>query len=70
MSSIKISDLQSSGFDLFSDSESYLQELSTDHQIEQIMGGTSVWTRPTSIPSIISITVPISTRPAPEEYAV
>jgi hypothetical protein len=66
MSSIKISDLQPNGFALFSDSESYLQELSTDHQIEQVMGGTSVWTRPITRPtSIISIT----TRPTPPVLA-
>lgn len=42
MSSIKISDLRLSGLDLLSDSENYLQELSSDDLIEKIVGGTSV----------------------------
>jgi hypothetical protein len=42
MSIIKISDLQTNGFDLLSDSESYLQELSSEERIEKVTGGTSV----------------------------
>ncbi|GBE74533.1 hypothetical protein myaer87_17600 [Microcystis aeruginosa NIES-87] len=47
MASIKIdSDLRPIGSELFLDSESYLEELSDDQQINKIVGGTSpttVW---------------------------
>ncbi|MFN6271948.1 MAG: hypothetical protein ACK4XH_00555 [Microcystis sp.] len=46
MASIKIdSDLRPIGSELFLDSESYLDELSADQQINKIVGGT----KPTSI---------------------
>lgn len=46
MASIKIdSDLRPIGSELFLDSESYLDELSADQQINKIVGGTN----PTSI---------------------
>ena len=58
MDSIKIhSDLRPIGSELFLDSESYLDELSADQQINNIVGGT----KPTSIripvlrPTVISI---------------
>jgi hypothetical protein len=45
MANIKVSDLQINGFDLFSDSESYLQELSHEARIDKVVGGTSpTWT--------------------------
>ncbi|GCA78001.1 hypothetical protein MiTe_04864 [Microcystis aeruginosa NIES-2520] len=43
MASIKIdSDLRPIGSELFLDSESYLEELSADQQINKIVGGTSI----------------------------
>ena len=43
MASIKIdSDLRPIGSELFLDSESYLEELSDDQQINKIVGGTSI----------------------------
>jgi hypothetical protein len=49
MASIKIdSDLRPIGSELFLDSESYLDELSADQQINNIVGGTNpTFTRPT-----------------------
>ena len=45
MASIKIdSDLRPIGSELFLDSESYLEELSADQQINKIVGGTSIRT--------------------------
>ncbi|MDB9417044.1 hypothetical protein [Microcystis aeruginosa] len=51
MASIKIdSDLQPIGSELFLDAESYLDELSADQQINNIVGGTKpTFTRPTII---------------------
>ena len=51
MASIKIdSDLRPIGSELFLDSESYLDELSADQQINNIVGGTNpTFTRPTTI---------------------
>ena len=47
MASIKIdSDLRPIGSELFLDSESYLDELSADQQINKIVGGTRPITRP------------------------
>jgi hypothetical protein len=43
MASIKIdSDLRPIGSELFLDSESYLEELSADQQINNIVGGTGI----------------------------
>ena len=50
MASIKIdSDLRPIGSELFLDSESYLDELSADQQINKIVGGTRPITRPIPI---------------------
>jgi len=57
MASIKIdSDLRPIGSELFLDSESYLDELSADQQINKIVGGTRPITR---------LTRPIPIRPIP-----
>ncbi|MEA5535806.1 hypothetical protein [Crocosphaera sp. XPORK-15E] len=42
MSNIKISDLHTVGADLFSDSESYLQDL-TEQEMGNTLGGGRVW---------------------------
>jgi hypothetical protein len=42
MANIKVSNLQPKGFDLLSDVESYLQEVSNDGQLDRVVGGTSV----------------------------
>jgi hypothetical protein len=52
MSIIKISDLQPTGFNLLQDSESYLEELSTEDRLENVVGGLA-WT----IIIVISITL-------------
>ena len=59
MASIKIdSDLRPIGSELFLDSESYLDELSADQQINNIVGGTNpTITRPTR-PTRPTITFP------------
>ncbi|OPF18673.1 hypothetical protein B1L04_04130 [Microcystis aeruginosa KW] len=55
MASIKIdSDLRPIGSELFLDSESYLDELSADQQINNIVGGT----KPTSIRTV-TFTIPV-----------
>ena len=63
MASIKIdSDLRPIGSELFLDSESYLDELSADQQINNIVGGTNptftrtvTFTIPVLRPTVISI---------------
>jgi hypothetical protein len=55
MSTISIADLNPTGIDLLADSESYLQDLSTDEDIS-ISGGTFTPTV-TTIPCAISISV-------------
>ena len=64
MASIKIdSDLRPIGSELFLDSESYLDELSADQQINNIVGGTNpTITRPTfTRPTIIRPTITFPT---------
>lgn len=52
MAQININDLKIAGSDLFSDSESYLTDLSNDSEFSNIKGGTSIrlpitwWTVP------------------------
>ncbi|KAB0242506.1 hypothetical protein EZJ55_20115 [Microcystis aeruginosa EAWAG127a] len=62
MASIKIdSDLRPIGSELFLDSESYLDELSADQQINNIVGGTNpTFTRPTR-PTTIRPTITFPT---------
>ncbi len=43
MATIKVSDLRPAGYDLFSDSESYMHELS-DSDLDNIAGGFIWWT--------------------------
>lgn len=45
MAQIKINDLSIAGSDLFSDSESYLTELSNDSEMLNVKGGTIIGTR-------------------------
>ncbi|GBF80654.1 hypothetical protein [Aphanothece sacrum] len=61
MAQIKINDISLAGSDLFSDSESYLTELSHDSEMLNIQGGTSVRLT-TSIRTTLFTTYPI---PAP-----
>ncbi|GBF80653.1 hypothetical protein [Aphanothece sacrum] len=42
MAQIKINDISLAGSDLFSDSESYLTELSHDSELDNTKGGTGV----------------------------
>lgn len=44
MANIKVSNLQPTGFGLLEDSESFLQELSVEDKLENVVGGTSLWT--------------------------
>ena len=56
MASIKIdSDLRPIGSELFLDSESYLDELSADQQINNIVGGT----KPTTYIRTATFTIPV-----------
>ena len=56
MASIKIdSDLRPIGSELFLDAESYLDELSADQQINNIVGGTN----PTTYIRTVTFTIPV-----------
>jgi hypothetical protein len=52
MAQIKIDDISVTGSDLFSDSESYLDELSNDSEMSNVKGGT--WVTVTSLFSTIT----------------
>jgi hypothetical protein len=60
MSTIKISDLQPTGAELFSDSESYMNELGTDELVD-INGGISTPVCVSVAATLVSVIVTIHT---------
>ncbi len=55
MATINISDLRSAGYDLFSDPESYINELS-EGEFTEVIGGKSSWFCEGVVLSVISAT--------------
>lgn len=61
MSTIKITDLKNSGFDLFADSETYLNELEDSFvAADRIKGGQIPFSIISSSPVIVTTTIPLT----------